>query len=167
MSGILPARQGRSAPGRFVGRLTRLDESPRSITRGLGRLALAAVLLSAGLGHLTTLREEFQAQVPVWVPLSPDAVVVGSGIVELVLGAALAAMPRRFRPLVGWTAATFFVAIFPGNISQLVTHTDAFGLDSDRARAIRLVFQPVLVAWALWSTGAWRAWRDNHRSRRG
>ena len=53
----------------------------------------------------------------------------------------------------------FFVAVFPGNISQYLTHTDAFGLDSDPARALRLVFQPVLVAWALWSTGAWQAWR--------
>jgi len=122
------------------------------------------VLLSAGFGHLTSLREEFQAQVPAWVPLSPDAVVVGSGIVELVLGAALAGSPRRFRPLAGWTIAAFFVAVFPGNVSQLLTHTDAFGLDTDRARAIRLVFQPVLIAWALWSTGAWRAWRGSRDS---
>jgi uncharacterized membrane protein len=131
-----------------------------SVVRALGRLALAAVLLSAGAGHLTTLREEFQAQVPSWVPLDPDLVVLASGVVELTLGLGLALAPRRFRPLVGWVVAAFFVAIFPGNISQLVTHTDAFGLDSDRARAVRLVFQPVLVAWALWSTGAWRAASD-------
>lgn len=135
--------------------------SARSVTRVLGRLALAALLLSAGFGHLTSLREEFQAQVPSWVPVDPDLVVVASGVVELVLGATVAVVPRRFRPLAGWAAAAFFVAVFPGNISQYLTHTDAFGLDSDRARALRLVFQPVLVAWALWSTGAWRAW---HRS---
>ena len=133
--------------------------SARSVTRVLGRVGLAALLLSAGFGHLTSLREEFRAQVPSWVPVDPDRVVVASGVVELVLGATVAVVPRRFRPLAGWVAAAFFVAVFPGNVSQYLTHTDAFGLDSDRARALRLVFQPVLVAWALWSTGAWRAWR--------
>ncbi len=108
------------------------------------------------------MREEFQAQVPTWVPLDPDFVVVASGVVELGLGAALILAPARYRPAVGGVAAAFFVAIFPGNISQYVTGTDAFGLDSDRARLVRLFFQPVLVAWALWSTGAWRAWRNRN-----
>jgi len=76
----------------------------------------------------------------------------------MVLGLALVALPRH-RVLVGWIVAAFFVVIFPGNISQLVTHTDSFGLNTDTDRAIRLIFQPVLVLWALWSTGAWRAWR--------
>lgn len=44
--------------------------------------------------------------------------------------------------------------------------TDAFGLTSDTARFVRLFFQPVLVAWALWSTGAWRAWRAQRRASR-
>lgn len=126
----------------------------------MGRWALGAALLAAGAGHLTALRQEFQAQVPAWVPLDPDFVVLASGVVELGLGAALILAPRTVRPAVGWITAGFFVAIFPGNISQYVTGTDAFGLDTDRARLIRLFFQPVLVAWALWSTGAWRAWRN-------
>lgn len=106
------------------------------------------------------MRQEFQAQVPTWVPLDPDFVVLASGVVELGLGAALILAPARFRPAVGGVAAAFFIAIFPGNISQYVTGTDAFGLDSDRDRLVRLFFQPALVAWALWSTGAWRAWRN-------
>ena len=80
-----------------------------------------------------------------------------SGIVEVGLGAALILAPRRLRPAVGWTTAAFFVAIFPGNISQYVNRIDAFGLNTDQARFTRLFFQPVLVAWALWATGAWRA----------
>ena len=123
------------------------------------------MLLLAGTSHLTFAREEFAAQVPPWVPVDTDTVVVGSGLVELALGGALVACPKQ-RVAVGWVVAAFFVAIFPGNISQLVTRTDAFGLDSDRARAIRLVFQPLLVVWALWSTGAWKAWRES-RVRRG
>lgn len=136
-----------------------------SPARTVGRIALGAMLLLAGTSHLTFAREEFAAQVPPWVPVDTDTVVVGSGLVELALGGALVALPKQ-RVAVGWVVAAFFVAIFPGNVSQLMTRTDAFGLDSDRARAVRLVFQPLLVAWALWSTGAWKAWRES-RVRRG
>lgn len=117
------------------------------------------MLLAAGVGHLTWLRPDFQAQVPDWVPVSADLVVVASGIVELVLGACLIVVSRH-RVLVGWVVAGFFVAIFPGNVSQFIDGDSAFGLDSDLARAVRLAFQPALVAWALWSTGAWAAWRS-------
>jgi len=123
------------------------------------RLLLGAALLFAGVGHLTFARTEFLAQVPPWLPLDGDFVVVASGVVEIVLGAALVFLPG-YRAFVGWIAAAFFVAIFPGNISQYVNGIDAFGLETDTARAVRLLFQPGLVWWALWSTGAWRAWRD-------
>lgn len=142
------------------------ERQPWRALRALGRLGLGAALLGAGTGHLTTLRDEFQAQVPEWVPLDPDVTVVGSGVVELALGAALILAPRRFRPALGWVVGAFFVAVFPGNISQYQTGTDAFGLNSDTSRLVRLFFQPVLVAWALWSTGAWRSWREGRRSER-
>lgn len=129
-----------------------------SLPRALARIALGAFLLLAGISHLTTNREAFQAQVPEWLPLDADFVVVASGVVEIALGLALIALPRQ-RVLVGWITAAFFVAIFPGNISQFVTATDSFGLNTDLARGIRLLFQPLLVLWALWSTGAWQAWR--------
>lgn len=129
------------------------------VLRTLARLWLGITLAFAGISHLTTARQEFQAQVPTWFPADPDLVVLVSGVVEITLGLALLVTPRSRRALVGWVVATFFVVIFPGNISQLLTHTDAFGLDTDTARAVRLVFQPVLVLWALWSTGAWRAFR--------
>lgn len=122
------------------------------------RALLGAFLIFAGVGHLTFLRREFQAQVPDWVPLGKDAVVVASGVAEITLGAALLLLVRQ-RVTVGWVVAAFFVAVFPGNVSQYLTRTDAFGLNSDQARLTRLFFQPVLVAWALWSTGAWPARR--------
>lgn len=50
-------------------------------------------------------------------------------------------------------------AAFTAQVPTWLPQPDAFGLDTDLARAIRLLFQPVLVVWALWSTGAWRAWR--------
>ena len=104
--------------------------------------------------HLTTSRLEFQAQVPPWVPFSPDFIVLASGVVEILLGIILAGLRRRKE--VGIATALFFIAIFPGNISQYVNKVDAFGLDSDQARFIRLLFQPLLVLWALWSTEAWK-----------
>lgn len=124
-----------------------------SVPRTIGRLALGAFLVTAGITHLTVAREAFQAQVPEWVPVDDDTVVLGSGVAEIALGSALIVLPKK-RRTVGWVVAAFFVAIFPGNISQLATHTNSFGLDTDRARAIRLLFQPLLVIWALWSTGA-------------
>ena len=136
--------------------------TPSSLPRTIARVVLGGFLLFAGIGHLTNQREAFQAQVPTWVPLDADFVVVTSGIVEIALGLALIALPR-YRVPIGWIVAAFFVAIFPGNISQYVTGTDAFGLDTDQARLIRLFFQPVLVAWALWSTGAWSHWRAKRR----
>jgi uncharacterized membrane protein len=130
-----------------------------STIRSVARWVLGGSLVFAGVGHLTTQREEFQAQVPGWVPVDADLVVVLSGVVEIVLGLALVLVSGR-RALVGWIVAGFFVVIFPGNIAQWLDGTDAFGLDSDTSRFVRLFFQPVLVVWALWSTGAWRAWRN-------
>ena len=118
------------------------------------QVLLGSALIYTGILHLTTSRLEFQAQVPPWVPFSPDFIVLASGVVEMLLGLALASLRRRKE--VGIATALFFIAIFPGNISQYVNKVDAFGLDSDQARLIRLFFQPLLVIWALWSTEAWR-----------
>ena len=119
---------------------------------------LGAALIYTGILHLTTSRLEFQAQVPNWIPLSADFVVLASGVVEITLGLLLSSLQRS--AAVGIATALFFVAIFPGNISQYTNQVDAFGLDSDRARFIRLLFQPLLVLWALWSTEAWRIVRS-------
>ena len=118
------------------------------------RVLLGAALVFAGTSHLTFARANFQAQVPTWLPLDADFVVVASGFVEITLGAWLVSGFRAH--FAGLITAAFFIAIFPGNISQWLTHTSAFGLETDTARFIRLFFQPLLVLWALWSTGAWR-----------
>ena len=122
--------------------------------RGAARIALGLALAGAGVVHLTVGRQEFKAQVPETLvdvlPVGTDEIVLGSGIVEIGLGAALAALPGQRRKL-GAVTAAYFVAIFPGNISQLLKHADAFGLNSDRARIARLFFQPVLVLWSLFA----------------
>lgn len=119
--------------------------------RSAVRLFLGAGLTFAGITHLTTQRKEFQAQVPPWIPLDPDDVVVMSGMAEIGLGVALTALSKE-KQKIGWLTATFFTAIFPGNIAQFTEKRDAFGLDTDRKRALRLLSQPILVALALWST---------------
>ena len=129
----------------------------------LARLALGVFLLIAGVGHFIG-TQEFTAQVPPWMP-APTFVVYASGVVEIALGLALIIV-RRHRAVVGWIVAAFFIVIFPGNIWQFIEGRDAFGLDSDAARAIRLLFQPILVVWALWCTGAWTAAREAWRARR-
>ena len=117
------------------------------------RLLLGGALIYAGISHLTFSRQEFQAQVPIWLPLDADFVVLASGVVEIMLGIGIASAGAVV-PVAGLLAAAFFVAIFPGNINQYVEGISAFGLDTDQARLNRLFFQPVLVIWALWSTSA-------------
>lgn len=121
-----------------------------STARTIGRLLLGGALVFAGVSHLTFARKDFQAQVPEWVPVDEDTTVLASGVVEIALGAALVSGVKR--NLVGNVAAVFFTAIFPGNLSQWLNRRDAFGLDTDNRRFVRLFFQPVLIAWALWST---------------
>lgn len=127
----------------------------------IARILLGLFLLFAGIGHLTFSRTEFLAQVPPWVPMEPDLVVILSGIVEITLGLSLLFIRKR-RKEVGWIVALFFVAIFPGNISQYMNGIDAFGLNNDKARLMRLFFQPVLIMWALWSTRAKNSYKMNN-----
>ena len=130
-----------------------------SVPRTIGRLLLGAFLLLAGISHLTVSRVAFRAQVPPWLPVDTDLVVVVSGIVEIALGLSLGLLARR-QVVVGLVVAVFFLLVLPGNISQLVTHTDSFGLNTDLSRGIRLLFQPLLVLWALWCTGALKMIRN-------
>lgn len=135
-------------------------ENKPTIAQNIGRFLLGSFLTYTGIGHMTFLRKEFLAQVPPWVPVEPDTVVLLSGLAEIGLGLSLLLVSKQ-RKEVGWVTAAFFVAVFPGNIAQLVEHRDAFGLNTDTARWLRLPMQPALIALALWSTGAWQSWRKN------
>ncbi len=117
----------------------------------ISRITLGTFLITAGIGHLTFARKPFQAQVPDWVPLKKDTTVILSGIVEIALGAAIIA-PGKKEKAIGKSAAAFFAAVYPGNISQYQHHRDMPGLDTDKKRFVRLFFQPLLMWWALKST---------------
>jgi len=141
------------------------EQIKTTLLQNVFRILLGCFMIYAGVSHLTFNRIDFQTQVPDWVPLGKDIVVLISGVIEIILGLAMVFW-RKKRVKVGLALALFFVLIFPGNISQYLNGKDAFGaLDSDKARLIRLFFQPVLIAWALWSTGAWRAWRERKNER--
>lgn len=121
-------------------------------TKNISRIALGAFLITAGIGHLTFARKEFQAQVPEWVPLDKDDTVVYSGIAEIALGTAMIATPKKYRKNMGRIVAGFFAAVFPGNIAQYKNRRDSFGLNTDNQRLGRLFMQAPLIVWALKST---------------
>jgi uncharacterized membrane protein len=121
--------------------------------QNVARVLLGTFMVGAGTGHLTFARRGFQAQVPDFVPLDKDTVVLQSGVVEIGLGLALLALKGKNRRRMGIGLATFYTLIFPGNLHQYVDHIPALNLDTDTKRFVRLFFQPVLVGVALWSTG--------------
>ena len=131
------------------------ESRPRAWGRGIARALLAALLIGAGLSHLARGRRGYRIVVPEWATrllrLDKDAIVVASGVVELLLGGALVVLPGE-RRRIGAAVAAFFVAVFPGNVHQWRTGRDAPLMRTDRARFVRLLLQPVLVVWALWST---------------
>lgn len=118
----------------------------------MARALLAAFMVAAGVGHFVA-HDAFLQQTPTWLP-ARSVIVWVSGVVEMAFGVALVAAPR-YRRQVGWGLAAFLVAVFPGNVHQAVAGSDAFGLDTSTGRWVRLLFQPPLIALALWSTGAW------------
>jgi uncharacterized membrane protein len=121
--------------------------------KNVARILLGANLVMAGISHLTFARKAFKAQVPDWVPLPKDDTVLYSGFAEIALGSSLLLTDEKHQKAVGQVAASFFVAVFPGNIAQYTNRRSAFGLETDQKRLGRLFFQPVLVYWALKSTG--------------
>lgn len=123
------------------------------VARTAARLLLGGFLAFAGVAHFVV-TDEFLAQVPPVLP-APEAVVLVSGVVEVIAGLAVLCAPRSYRPAVGVAVAALFVLVFPGNVSQCLTGADGFGLDTDGARATRLLFQPLLVGWALWACSSW------------
>jgi uncharacterized membrane protein len=130
-----------------------MENIKTNLVQNILRTILGLFMILAAIGHFTFQRAEFQAQVPNWIPISKDAIVILSGLAEISLGLAMIFWTKQ-KVRVGIALALFYVIIFPGNIAQYLNHTDAFGLNTDRARLIRLFFQPVLIIWALWSTGA-------------
>lgn len=126
-----------------------------TIVQNIFRVLLGLAMLYAGIGHLTFRSIEFEAQVPRWLTTDEsfiDFVVIASGVVEILFGI-LMVLGGKLKVQTGIALAIFYVLVFPGNISQYINSIDAFGLDTDAKRLLRLCFQPILVLWALWASG--------------
>lgn len=136
----------------FLNRFHKIFNMETNTIKTIAKYGLGAMLISAGIGHLTFARKEFQAQVPEWVPLEKDDTVVYSGIVEIAMGTAIIAAPKKYESLVGRVAAGLFTAVFPGNIAQYKNRKDSFGLNTDNKRFARLFMQPLLLLWAIKAT---------------
>lgn len=136
----------------FLKRFHEIFNMETNTIKTIAKYGLGAMLISAGIGHLTFARKEFQAQVPEWVPLEKDDTVVYSGIVEIAMGTAIIAAPKKYESLVGRLAAGLFTAVFPGNIAQYKNRKDSFGLNTDNKRFARLFMQPLLLLWAIKAT---------------
>ena len=136
----------------FLNRFHKIFNMETNTIKTIAKYGLGAMLISAGIGHLTFARKEFQAQVPEWVPLEKDDTVVYSGIVEIAMGTAIIAAPKKYESLVGRLAAGLFTAVFPGNIAQYKNRKDSFGLNTDNKRFARLFMQPLLLLWAIKAT---------------
>ena len=120
------------------------------------RVLLGSIMLYIGIAHLSFKRIEFQAQVPTWLTTNEgvmDLVVLISGYIEIAFGV-LMILGGKLKIKTGIALGIFYVLIFPGNINQYINEIDSLRLDSDNKRLIRLFFQPLLVLWAFWSTGA-------------
>ena len=145
--------------------MTNIEFVKTTVTQNICRVLLGLFMAMAAIGHFTIQRQEFQAQVPDWVPVDKDVVVILSGILEATIGMVMIFLTKH-KVKVGIALAIFYVLIFPGNIAQYLNHTNAFGLETDQARLVRLFFQPVLIVWALWSTGFFTYLRNRkHRVR--
>lgn len=141
----------------------KIQQQPQTSTlQKAARILLGTFMVFAGLGHLTFQRKAFQAQVPDWIPVPKDFTVVSSGFVEIALGVTLILWKKQ-RVNTGLFLAVFFILVFPCNIAQYTGNKSAFGLDTDGKRLGRLFFQPVLILWALWSTGALHQLRGSSR----
>lgn len=136
----------------FLNRFHKIFNMETNTIKTIAKYGLGAMLIAAGIGHLTFARKEFQAQVPEWVPLEKDDTVVYSGIVEIAMGTAIIAAPKKYESLVGRLAAGLFTAVFPGNIAQYKNRKDSFGLNTDNKRFARLFMQPLLLLWAIKAT---------------
>jgi uncharacterized membrane protein len=127
-----------------------------STIQNIFRILLGLIMLYIGIAHLSFRRIEFQAQVPTWLTTDKglmDLVVLISGYVEIALGI-LMILGGKLKVKTGIALGVFYILILPGNINQYINEIDSLRLDSDNKRLIRLFFQPLLVLWAFWSTGA-------------
>lgn len=121
---------------------------------GRSRILLGIFWLFAGTMHFVRPRD-YEAIVPAYVPIEPDAAVRWSGYAELAGGALV--LPAATRRLGRWWLLGVLVAVFPANVHMALYPDDVArrGVPADRMpRWLLFARLPIQPLFALW---AWRA----------
>lgn len=123
------------------------------LLRTILRYLMAALYLIAGIIHIKS-PGGFLAITPGWVPF-PDEVVFLTGVAEI-LGAIGLLVPRAMigwvRPAAGIGLALYAICVYPANVNHAINNIaiggNALGWGY---HGPRLLFQPVIVWWALYA----------------
>ncbi len=88
--------------------------------------------------------------IPKFLPY-PGFIVYFTGIIEVIL--AIGLISHRSRRLSGILIALFFIAVFPANVVKMMGDIEIQGtFNSPVMSWIRLLFQPIFIVWALYSS---------------
>ena len=116
--------------------------------RTIFRLVLALSYFAVGIAHLIS-PSGFIKITPDWVPF-PAYVIAITGVCEI--AGAVALMTRGFRRMAGIALALYALCVFPANIKHALENIAIDGTHlSWWYHGPRLLFQPVLIWWALWA----------------
>lgn len=117
--------------------------------REAARLGMSAAMVVAGIAHWVR-PLPFLQHLPPWVP-APEPLISVTGAAEVALGLALL-LPQPWRWRTGMALAAYLVAVFPGNVYVAVAGVDVDGQPGGIYPWLRLPFQVIFIAWAVWST---------------
>jgi uncharacterized membrane protein len=111
------------------------------------RWVLALFFIVAGVNHFLA-PEIYLGMMPPWLPLKAAANLI-SGAAEIAGGIGLL-IPSLRRPA-AWGLIALLIAVFPANI-QVAVQGHMPGLENAPPALlwVRLLFQPVFVAWVWW-----------------
>jgi uncharacterized membrane protein len=123
--------------------------SGRRSARRAARIGMATAMVFAGVAHWV-MPTPFVQHLPPWVPAA-EALVLVTGVVEIGLGVALL-LRQPWRRRAGLALAAYLVAVFPANVYVAVAGIEVEGQPGGWYPWLRLPFQVLFVAWALWST---------------
>ena len=129
-------------------------------TRHILRALLAAAYLAAGILHIFK-PAPFLGITPAWVPYAPQ-VILFTGLCEI--AGAIGLFIPRLRWWAGVLLAAYAVCVYPANVKHAVDYiAHGTGGLSLWYHIPRLLFQPVIVWWALFA-GAVIDWPFSRRS---
>ena len=119
------------------------------IIRQISKVIFALFFVAAGVNHFVN-PPFYESITPPYLPW-PCALVIISGIAEIVLGIAL--LVPKWSRLAAWGLIALLIAVFPANI-YMALNPNLFPTIPVMALWIRLPVQGLLILWAYWYTRA-------------